>query len=106
MSATPPSSWALTNRDGLGSESRFFDGHFPGTPIVPGAVLMGLLAQTCKEHGYGLERIARIKFLQPLEPDMPFEMQLVPQGKTWTAVIKSDARVIAMASCVLSVGHG
>ena len=49
-------------------------GHFPGAPVVPGVVLLDLVAEAIrKEQGATtLSSIAAVKFFRPLAPDRPF----------------------------------
>lgn len=63
---------------GFPADSLFLDGHFPGNPIVPGAVLLGQLARCLRPTGRGLARVDRMKFLRTLGPDTPFEITLLP----------------------------
>lgn len=56
-------------------------GHFPGTPIVPGVVLLDrVLAAVAPAVGRPLAGIPNLKFLQPLLPDRPFEICWTLQG--------------------------
>jgi len=60
----------------VGDES-FFEGHFPGEPIVPGVILVESMAQSCrawlnstvgkKARGF-IASIERAKFLRPVRP--------------------------------------
>jgi 3-hydroxymyristoyl/3-hydroxydecanoyl-(acyl carrier protein) dehydratase len=50
-----------------------FAGHFPGAPVVPGALLLAAALEALGETGSGLE-IAQAKFLQPVDPDTAVEV--------------------------------
>ena len=53
-------------------------GHFPGTPIVPGVVLLDeiLAALTEWRRGSRVTAIHAVKFLAPLKPQQPFTICL------------------------------
>jgi len=55
-----------------------FEGHFPGTPLVPGAVLLDeairLLATAEKQNAAGCE-IANAKFLSFVRPGEPLSVE-------------------------------
>jgi len=53
-------------------------GHFPGTPIVPGVVLLDeiLAALTEWRGGSHVTAIRAVKFLAPLKPQQPFTICL------------------------------
>jgi len=74
----------LSKSDGICAKSRFLDGHFPGNPIVPGAVLLGLAEQALQDIGYEIKTIQRLKFLRQLSPDQPYEIEIeisLPRAK-------------------------
>ncbi len=50
-----------------------FAGHFPGAPVVPGALLLAAALEALGEAGGGVE-IAQAKFLQPVGPDTAVEV--------------------------------
>lgn len=52
------------------------DGHFPGRPIVPGAVLLGELAAGLAARRFGLGTVRRAKFLKPLAPGVAFTISV------------------------------
>ncbi|MEP2716530.1 hypothetical protein [Pseudophaeobacter sp.] len=62
--------------DGIDPNSKFLDGHFPGNPIVPGAVFLGFAEQGLRDIGYEIKCVQRMKFLRQLSPDQPFEITL------------------------------
>lgn len=66
----------LIRSEGVDPKSRCLDGHFPGNPIVPGAVLLGLAEQALRDIGYEIECVQRMKFLRQLIPDQPYEITL------------------------------
>jgi 3-hydroxyacyl-[acyl-carrier-protein] dehydratase len=53
-------------------------GHFPGTPIVPGGVILDeiLAALTEWRRGSRVTAIHAVKFLAPLKPQQPFTICL------------------------------
>jgi 3-hydroxymyristoyl/3-hydroxydecanoyl-(acyl carrier protein) dehydratase len=66
----------LIRSEGVDPKSRCLDGHFPGNPIVPGAVLLGLAEQALRDIGYEIKCVQRMKFLRQLIPDQPYEITL------------------------------
>lgn len=53
-----------------------FPGHFPGAPVVPGALLLAAALAALGLGGAGT-RIAAVKFLQPVGPDEEVEVRRV-----------------------------
>jgi len=84
---------------GVNSDAPFLQGHFPGNPIVPGAILLAYSAQALLELGYEIKHIQRMKFVRPLMPDQPFEIKLkkgeVTSKLSWhsSGIVMADARV-------------
>lgn len=72
---------------GIAADSRCFDGHFPGNPIAPGAILIAWLSDRLAETGREIARIDRLKFERPLGPDQAFEVIVRKgvQAEFWTA---------------------
>lgn len=91
---------------GVPAESRCLDGHFPGNPIVPGAVILAHLAARLDESGRALERVERIKFRRVLRADTPFEICLTAAAARGRAEFRDEAGVFATASIVLRAGNG
>ncbi len=65
----------LLNSKGVVLNAPFLQGHFPGNPIVPGAILLGYSAKTLLDLGYEIKRVQRMKFVKPLLPCQPFELR-------------------------------
>ena len=94
------------NPSGFPAESRCLDGHFPGNPIVPGAVILAYLAARLDATGRALHRVERMKFQRTLLPGVPFEVRLTPGATAERAEFHDDRGVFATARVVLRPGHG
>ena len=64
----------------IGAEHPSLPGHFPGTPIVPGVVILDevLAALSERRRNSHVKVISAVKFLAPLKPDQPFTICLGP----------------------------
>jgi len=54
--------------------SPYFDGHFPGFPVLPAVAQVDLVVRFASEHfgiGIGISKIKRIKFLNIIRPENP-----------------------------------
>jgi len=74
-----------------------FAGHFPGAPVVPGALLLAAALDALGEAGGGLE-IAQAKFLQTVGPDTAVEVSC--QASTSGALrleLRAGGRLVASA---------
>ena len=62
----------------IGADHPSLPGHFPGTPIVPGMVILDeiLAALTEWRRGSHVTAIRAVKFLAPLKPQQPFTICL------------------------------
>ena len=62
----------------IGADHPSLPGHFPGTPIVPGMVILDeiLAALTEWRGGSHVTAIRAVKFLAPLKPQQPFTICL------------------------------
>jgi 3-hydroxymyristoyl/3-hydroxydecanoyl-(acyl carrier protein) dehydratase len=62
----------------IGADHPSLPGHFPGTPIVPGVVILDeILAAVTEWRGDSrVTAIRAVKFLAPLEPQQPFTICL------------------------------
>lgn len=96
--------FALTR--GFPADSGFLDGHFPGNPIVPGAVLLGFLADRLAAAGVVIEGVQRMKFMRPLDPGTPFEVTVSPKGAGARAEFRDATGVFASATLTLSAVDG
>jgi hypothetical protein len=95
---------------GFPAESRCLDGHFPGNPIVPGAVILAWLAARLAARGRAVARVERMKFQRVLLPGVPFEVRFLsgasggrPGGR---AEFRDASGVFATARVALRAGNG
>jgi len=90
----------------------FFEGHFPGNPIMPGVLIVEALAQTAgilanvssekKYKGVYFMSIERAKFRKPVVPgdQLRLEVELVKQRNTvlkFSGIARVDDQVVAEA---------
>ena len=67
---------AITRQHVFARAHPAFDGHFPGYPIVPGAVLLAEIESLLDAHGYAVVGCDSAKFLAPVAPDVPCTMRV------------------------------
>ena len=63
--------------------STWFDGHFPGTPILPGIAQLAVVVQIlCEvlEKPVSATDVSRVRFKQAILPDESVEVQITPRG--------------------------
>ena len=54
----------------------FFQGHFPGYPILPGVVQLDLAVKHSPIQGRALKAVKKMKFMQIIAPGMEVELEL------------------------------
>lgn len=84
----------------------FLEGHFPGFPLVPGAVLLSWMLDACSPSPEASlpKTIQRAKFLQPVRPGDEIEIVAEPNGTLMNVTARSaaDASVYAHATIALA----
>lgn len=54
------------------ADSRWFDGHFPGNPVLPGIAQLSMVAEMLGrtvDRSLAVRSISRVRFKQPIVPD-------------------------------------
>ncbi|MEL6476509.1 MAG: hypothetical protein AAFR17_04215 [Pseudomonadota bacterium] len=97
-----PAPAELSERAGLPSDAPCLDGHFPGNPIVPGAMLLAEAQGWLSGQGLRLESIRRMKFLRPLPPETAFTIAMVGQGAQARLTWSAGAEILAEAQVTLA----
>lgn len=82
------------------------DGHFPGNPIVPGAVLLGFAADALSQEGWEIAEVTRVKFLRPLRPVIPFRIEITLANCSASISWLAGDVLIAQAKMVLRGRRG
>jgi len=71
-----------------------FPGHFPSDPVVPGAVLLSMVAEQATNH-FGVcdspNTWKRIRFIQAVGPNQPFRIELDGDGQYFKFRIESTS---------------
>jgi 3-hydroxymyristoyl/3-hydroxydecanoyl-(acyl carrier protein) dehydratase len=72
----------MTEPTRIAADHPAFPGHFPGRPIVPGALLLECIleAAAAKFPAIAIGGVRRIKFLRMLSPDEPFWVEFEAAG--------------------------
>jgi 3-hydroxymyristoyl/3-hydroxydecanoyl-(acyl carrier protein) dehydratase len=71
-----------------------FPGHFPGSPIVPGALLLAAALEALGLGGAGTS-IASAKFLRPVAPEEEIEVRRVGLARL---ELRAGGRLVAAAT--------
>jgi len=67
--------------------SRWFDGHFPGRPILPGIALISMAFDVVREqevrlgNRIRLKAVKRVRFKKPVLPDEPLTIEVKREQK-------------------------
>jgi len=67
--------------------SPWFDGHFPGQPILPGIALIAMAFEAAREqearrgNRIRLKAVKRVRFKKPVRPDEPFTVAVKREQK-------------------------
>lgn len=89
------------DREGFAASSRCLSGHFPGNPVVPGAMLLAYLADRLAEHALAMTHVQRVKFLRPVLPDTPLETTIRDRDGSARFEIRDPAGVLVSGRCTL-----
>jgi 3-hydroxymyristoyl/3-hydroxydecanoyl-(acyl carrier protein) dehydratase len=117
---------SITGQREIRSDEYFFEGHFPGKPIMPGAIVLDALAQTSgllwgfskKARGGGGDApelfylaAANVKFVNPAFPGETLVMTASGQRSfgslfSYTAEAVVERKIIAKGSLTLAMMKG
>jgi 3-hydroxyacyl-[acyl-carrier-protein] dehydratase len=114
VEAHEPGIMAVATKTFSGMEP-FFQGHFPGNPVVPGVLLTEGMAQTAgvavadRDHVFLLTAIQSMKFLRPVRPHEPIVFSARAAGAFHTLFmceVKAEvgSEVVAEGRLVLARG--
>jgi len=80
-------------------------GHFPGTPVVPGVVVLDLVLRAASEWQHRVVSVSglkQVKFLAPLLPEERADVALETVGESLSFRVTRGAQVIAQGAFVLA----
>lgn len=55
-------------------------GHFPGRPVVPGALVLDIVIEALGAHGVAVRALMSVKFFAPFVPGRGHRLQWQQQG--------------------------
>ena len=64
------------------ADAVWFDGHFPGEPILPGVAQLSVVVDLLKEalgHHVTVNQITRVRFKQAIRPNENMTVQITPK---------------------------
>ncbi len=95
----------------LTGDEYFFEGHFPGRPIMPGVLIMESMAQTAMvvigRADLNLSGVDKVKFRQTIEPDdiLKIKVEIEESEENIFKVkgeVEIDRNIAASGSIILS----
>jgi acyl-CoA synthetase (AMP-forming)/AMP-acid ligase II/3-hydroxymyristoyl/3-hydroxydecanoyl-(acyl carrier protein) dehydratase len=82
-----------------------FPGHFPDRPIVPGVVLLELVAALLARNGYRVSECPQVKFLAPVGPATPLSLRIeLSQRKSARFTIDVAGKSVVVGKFVCEAG--
>jgi len=84
----------------IAADAAFFEGHFPGNPIVPGAYLLARVIESAvlKFPNEGVFEIASAKFLSMVRPGEDVSLQFTGEPPTLRFALRVQQQVAVSGS--------
>lgn len=85
--------------------SPWFDGHFPGHPILPGIALIAMAFELAREQEarqgkcIRLKTVKRVRFKKPVRPDEPFTVKVKREQKESGIAYNFTIMIAGEAGC-------
>lgn len=91
----------------ISSSEEFFQGHFPGNPVVPGVLIVETMAQACqvmlKNSSLELSKIKRARFREMVKPGDQLVIKVKKKADSvFTAQAYLDEKVACSAELTFS----
>lgn len=87
--------------------SPWFEGHFPGEPVLPGIAQLSMvvdLIQRCSNPAVGLKAMSRVRFKKLIRPDDRIRIEAVPKAGNsgvYSFRILKDAQLVSSGNLTL-----
>jgi 3-hydroxyacyl-[acyl-carrier-protein] dehydratase len=97
-------------------DSPWFDGHFPGQPILPGIAMIAMAfdaareKEACEGNSIRLQAVKRVRFKKPVRPDENFTVALKREQKesgisyNFTILLEGEAACTGILNIELIAG--
>ena len=84
----------------IAADAPFFDGHFPGNPIVPGAYLLSRVIESATQRypGAGVFEVANAKFLSMVRPGEDLRLMFTGQAPSVRFTIRAHEQTVVSGS--------
>lgn len=73
-------------------------GHFPGRPVVPGALVLDAVIAALASRGIAVTALAAVKFFAPFMPDRAHQLQWQQRGTRLAFECRAQEAVVAAGS--------
>lgn len=77
-----------------------YAGHFPGNPLVPGALLLHWMVELLKQEKFAVYLIKQCKFLHIVKPGDQLQLQISTNNDSLTVAIFCADIPVAKAQCL------
>jgi len=75
-------------------------GHFPGHPVVPAALLLRFVQRTLEAAGLRLAAIESVKFLRPVGPGDEIDVSVAAQAGRGSMTLRVGGETVATGTCL------
>ncbi len=96
---------SLEARGAAALDSPWFDGHFPGRPMLPGIAMIAMAFDAARKQEAGagrrirLKSVTRVRFKKPVCPDEPFSLLLTREEREGDTAFRFTIQVGEEAGC-------
>jgi len=92
----------------VSAQSSWYEGHFPGSPILPGLAQLALIQALIRRRlgtQARIQRLSRVRFRQALLPEAPLRLTVIPKtgGAEYQFKIVSGGEIACSGSLTINL---